>query len=135
MKCPECGSRASMVHRDEMGFVFTPKGPKCFEYYWRCRGCGAYTPADQRTKKPWGLMAGPELRKKRQQIHRWEDKLVGSGLYTWESFRWLIGGIVGESNPQRVHVRMMTMGQCNAVLELLEQVGRNNERVRGLLAV
>lgn len=134
--CPVCGASIKMVSVKEMNFRFENANPNAPQYYWVCSHypeCDTYCPADNRTKKPLGTLAGPTLRHKRMVLHHWEGAMVRSHICTREEFRMMCGYYVGLSNPSVVHVRNMTELQCDAIIDHLLREYKNNPKVHEMV--
>lgn len=131
MRCPYCGAPIQMVPASEMDFSFDAKyGPK---FFWRCTHypvCDAYIRADERTKKPSGVLANEPLRYKRRTIHQWKNILVREGVMDSETFMGICGQYTGNTNPNCVHIRNMTDYPCDMILKDFENQYRNNKRVK-----
>lgn len=132
MKCPECGSEAKLV---ESTVVYK----KDYGWLWVCENyprCNTYCGCHNGTKKPLGMMAGPELRIVRMKVHKRLDRLWKTGqMSRQEAYRWLADEMAIEIS--KCHVGMFDYEQCNLALACLyrlmpekkvpsvEVVGRN----------
>lgn len=139
--CPVCGAPIRIFLADEMDFQKKPSsiGPNATyevtqhaaERYWCCSNyptCNTYTRVDKNTGEPWGLLAGPSLRRKHILLHKWESVYVASG-YESSQFWYMIAYSLGIDNINRVHARYMTEMQCDEALSLCKRTAQNDSKI------
>lgn len=113
--CPYCGQWSAKVggahiypHRHDLhGMTF-----------YACDPCGAWVGCHGTGTQPLGRLANAELRKAKQEAHRWFDQLWRDGYFTSRgaAYAWLAGelGVDGRD----CHIGMFDVETCRRVADL-----------------
>ena len=117
--CPVCGAQTKCVPIEEMQFKgrYDDSG----DYYWCCSRypmCNTYVKANPKTKQPYGTLAGPTLRFKRQCLHYWEDALMNEEALYGRKFAGLRSEMAYALGIPEMgfHIRNLTEAQCDTLL-------------------
>lgn len=90
-----------------------------------CRPCNAYVGCHDGTDKPLGRVANKELRRWKQEAHRWLDPLwkakmargTKKGKARGAAYRWLADCMGIEAKD--CHIGMFTLEQCKLAVKII----------------
>lgn len=123
-RCPYCGRHsilrpASLVHGEDVTTKFLYV---CSRY----PVCDSYVGVHERTLEPLGTLAGPELRHKRIQAHRWFDRIWQSGIMSRDdAYQWLrySFGLTGAY----AHIGVFSDYYCEQLIQKSQELLHNHK--------
>ena len=114
--CPKCHEPAKLMPGSEI----YPDRPHLAELkIWACWTCETRVGAHKHSDKPYGTLAGGDLRFKRQRTHDAFDGLWKSGLMDRDmAYNWLSRKM--GLHPDKCHIAMFNEQQCDEVIKYCE---------------
>ncbi|MGI0119653.1 zinc-finger-containing protein [Zooshikella sp. RANM57] len=114
MHCPYCKGRAELV----TGHKVYPHNRKLHhKFFYLCEPCKAYVGCHGTTRKPLGRLANKELRRAKQEAHKYFDRIwkelpfKRSDAYQWLARRMGLGF-------DECHIGMFDVAQCQQVVRI-----------------
>lgn len=117
MHCPYCGAPVVRRYGRDL-FGSHAKEPDALYYACaRYPACNAYVSAHKNSRLPMGVLADPELRRKRILAHEAFDQLWKAGPLTKkQAYRWLQGAL--GVTEDLAHIACLSHYQCDRIIEL-----------------
>lgn len=116
--CPTCGKIPALTNGEE---IYPARPGLWVKAFYICRPCSAYVGCHVNTTKPLGVVAGPELRRLRQEAHETFDQLWrGQPKHVREScYAWLAAklGIA----VRNCHIGMFDEERCRRVIQIVKE--------------
>ena len=117
MKCSYCKKAAELVTGKE---IYPSRLDLHDTKYWRCRPCQAYVGTHKNSKAhaPLGRMANGELRKAKQEVHRYFDPLWKQGnMSRGDAYAWLAKQL--DIRRRECHIGHFDLDRCKQVVDIL----------------
>lgn len=122
ISCPYCGKPARFMTSQE--FYGKDYGTNLYS----CQPCDARIGTHERTAKPLGTLAKPELRKLRMEAHKlfdplWKPNYKGNGkrrMSRKQAYSWLTDTMGIERDD--AHIGMFNEAQCRRLISVLKIV-------------
>lgn len=126
IRCPYCGAYARYqsadgIYRDNSRNVMLYVCPNYPE-------CDSYVRVHEGTKIPVGSMANPELRRLRNEAHKYFNRLYLNGYMTKDdAYRWL-ADIICTTDMKNAHIGNMSEYYCRLVIEKSREFIKQREQ-------
>lgn len=115
--CIHCNNPSKLVKGK---IIYPHRKDLYYKYFYLCKSCNAYVGCHQGTNTPYGTPVKAELRKLRNQAHKYFDKLWQSGLLTrFEAYKQLANYM--ELHINDTHIGMFNEKQCEEVIMFSER--------------
>lgn len=118
-KCRYCGSEVVFTSNAEIYGREYGNG-KCY----LCRNCKAFVGVHTETLTPLGTLANDELRKARNEAHKYFDEIWKSKrMKRQEAYKWLAKKM--NLTKDETHIALFEIDQCKQVVDLAKEILNN----------
>lgn len=112
--CPYCGQRSKIVTGE---VIYPHRKDLNFKKFHLCTPCNAYVGCHDRTGKPLGRLADPELRMMKVKAHAAFDPLWQRGCMTRSAaYSWLAGRLKVWLGGQPAHIGEFNVEMCKRTI-------------------